>query len=63
MNQQNFYKILNVAPNASVQDIRRSYRRLARKYHPDVNPGDTVAEDRFKKISEAHDVLSDPNDR
>lgn len=63
MNQQNFYKILNVAPNASVQDIRRSYRRLARKYHPDVNPGDTVAEDRFKKISEAHDVLSDPKKR
>ena len=63
MNQQNFYKTLDVSPDASVQDIRRSYRRLARKYHPDVNPGDTIAEERFKKISEAHDVLSDPKKR
>ncbi len=63
MNQQDFYKTLGVTRGASADDIRKSYRRLARKYHPDVNPGDRIAEEHFKKISEAHDVLSDPKKR
>lgn len=63
MNQQDFYKVLGMPRGASANDIRKSYRRLARKYHPDVNPGDRNAEERFKKISEAYDVLSDPRKR
>ena len=63
MHQQDFYKVLGVSRGASADDVRKSYRRLARKYHPDVNPGDRHAEERFKKISEAYDVLSDPKKR
>lgn len=63
MNRQDFYKTLGVGREASLDDIRKSYRKLARKYHPDVNPGDRSAEERFKKISEAHEVLSDPKKR
>lgn len=55
-----YYEALGVQRNAKAEDIRRAYRRLARKYHPDLNPGDKVAEDRFKKIQEAYDILSDP---
>lgn len=53
------YAVLGVARGASGDDIRKAYRKLARKYHPDVNPGDRVAEDKFKEISGAYDVLSD----
>ena len=63
MNRQDFYKTLGVGRGASPDDIRKSYRKLARKYHPDVNPGDRASEERFKKISEAYDVLSDPKKR
>ena len=63
MNRQDFYKTLGVTRGASLDDIRRSYRKLARKYHPDVNPGDRAAEERFKKISEAYEVLSDSKKR
>ncbi|MEW5975364.1 MAG: molecular chaperone DnaJ [Acidobacteriota bacterium] len=60
MASEDYYRILGVGRNASVEDIKKAYRKLARKYHPDVNPGDKNAEERFKKISEAYDVLSDP---
>ena len=52
-----------VKKTASAEDIRKAFRKLARKYHPDVNPGDKSAEEKFKKISEANDVLSDPKKR
>jgi molecular chaperone DnaJ len=58
-----YYKILGVGKNASDEEIRKAYRRLARKYHPDRNSGDKQAEERFKEISQAHDVLSDPEKR
>jgi molecular chaperone DnaJ len=58
-----YYKILGVGKNASDEEIRKAYRKLARKYHPDTNQGDKKAEERFKEISQAHDVLSDPDKR
>jgi molecular chaperone DnaJ len=58
-----YYKILGVGKNASDEEIKKSYRKLARQYHPDRNPGDKQAEERFKQISQAHDVLSDPEKR
>ena len=61
--KEDYYKALGVSRTASADDIRKAYRRLARKHHPDVNPGDKSAEEKFKKISEANDVLSDPKKR
>jgi curved DNA-binding protein len=58
-NFRNYYDILDLPRGATSEDIKRSYRRLARQYHPDLNPGDKAAEDRFKDIGEAYDVLSD----
>jgi molecular chaperone DnaJ len=58
-----YYKILGVGKNASDEEIKKAYRKLARKYHPDTNHGDKQAEERFKEISQAHDVLSDPDKR
>ena len=55
-----FYQTLGVEREAGAEEIRKAYRRLARKHHPDLNPGDKAAEDRFKKVQEAYDVLSDP---
>ncbi|HCU99975.1 MAG TPA: molecular chaperone DnaJ, partial [Dehalococcoidia bacterium] len=60
---QSFYATLGVARNASDKEIRSSYRKLARRYHPDVNPNDKDAEDRFKEIQSAYDVLSDEESR
>ena len=57
--QQDHYETLGLAREASTDEIRKAYRRLARKYHPDLNPNDKVAEDKFKKVSEAYDILSD----
>src|SRR5256714_11836244 len=61
--KKDYYEILGVKKSASVDDIRKAFRKLARKYHPDVNPGDKAAEEKFKALSEANDVLSDPKKR
>jgi molecular chaperone DnaJ len=58
-----YYKTLGVGKNASDEEIKKAYRKLARKYHPDTNQGDKQAEERFKEISQAHDVLSDSDKR
>ena len=58
-----YYGILGVSKNASEDEIKKAYRKLARKYHPDVNPGDTTAENKFKDINEAQEVLLDPEKR
>src|SRR5438445_2124111 len=61
--KKDYYEILGVKKSASTEDIRKAFRKLARKYHPDVNPGDKTAEEKFKALSEANDVLSDPKKR
>src|SRR5262245_35228833 len=63
MTEKDLYAALGVARTASDAEIKKSYRKLARKYHPDVNPGNKAAEERFKEISEAHDILSEPQKR
>jgi DnaJ-class molecular chaperone len=60
---KDYYKILGVARGASADDIKKAFRKLARKYHPDVNPGDKKAEEKFKEINEAYEVLSDTQKR
>ncbi len=63
MSKKDFYSILNVSRSATDEEIKKSYRKLAMKYHPDKNPGDKKAEDTFKEITEAYEVLSDAKKR
>ncbi|GAA1822939.1 DnaJ C-terminal domain-containing protein [Nesterenkonia flava] len=60
---KDFYQVLGVSKDANAEEIKKAYRKLARQYHPDKNPGDEAAEQKFKDISEAHSVLSDPEQR
>ena len=60
---KDYYATLGVQKGASEADVKKSYRKLAQKYHPDANPGDTAAEEKFKEVSHAYDVLSDPKTR
>jgi len=61
--KRDYYEVLGIGRNASQSEIKRAYRRLARQYHPDVNPGDKEAEERFKEVNEAYEVLSDADKR
>src|SRR3981189_995694 len=61
--KQDYYELLGVPRKASAKDIRTAFRKLARKYHPDLNPGDKSAEEKFKQLQEAYDVLSDSKKR
>ena len=63
MDYKDYYKILGVDKKASEKDIKKAYRKLARQYHPDVNPGNPDAESKFKEINEAHEILSDKEKR
>ena len=63
MDYKDYYKVLGVAKNASADDIKKAFRKLARRYHPDVNPGDKRSEEKFKEINEAYEVLSDAEKR
>src|SRR6202011_1249901 len=61
--KHDYYETLGVARTADAEEIRKAYRKLARKYHPDLNPGDKSSEDRFKNVQEAYDILSDSKKR
>jgi DnaJ-class molecular chaperone len=63
MQFKDYYQVLGITKTASASEIKTAYRKLARKYHPDVNPGDASAETRFKELNEAHEVLGDPDTR
>lgn len=63
MDYKDYYKVLGVAKDATSDDVKKAFRKLARKYHPDVNPGDKKAEEKFKEINEAYEVLADPDKR
>src|SRR6266850_8124118 len=63
MAKKDYYEILGIKRDAKPEEIKKAYRRLARRHHPDVNPGDKASEERFKLTTEAHDVLSDPKKR
>lgn len=61
--KKDYYEILGVPRSATEKDLKAAYRKQARKFHPDVNPGDKSAEEKFKEVTEAYDVLSDAKKR
>ncbi|MGN0686078.1 molecular chaperone DnaJ [Subdoligranulum variabile] len=61
--KRDYYEVLGLGKNATDAEIKSAYRKLAKKYHPDLNPGDKTAEEKFKEVNEAHDILSDPEKR
>ncbi|MGB9625489.1 MAG: DnaJ domain-containing protein, partial [Phycisphaerae bacterium] len=63
MAQRDYYEVLGVSRNASEQEIKRAYRKLAKQYHPDRNPGDPKATEKFKEVQQAYEVLSDKTKR
>src|SRR5262245_16821566 len=63
MPKRDYYAVLTVERTATAEEIKKSYRKLAVQFHPDKNPGDKTAEDKFKEIGEAYEVLSDPQKR
>src|SRR5437660_6585628 len=63
MAKRDYYEVLNIERTATEEDIKKSYRKLAVKFHPDKNPGDKTAEEKFKEIGEAYEALSDPQKR
>src|SRR5690349_25063462 len=63
MDYKDYYKILGLEKGASADDIKKAFRKLAVKYHPDKNPGDKKAEEKFKEVNEANEILGDPEKR
>ena len=62
-NKRDYYEVLGVQKNASDDELKKAFRKMAKQYHPDIHPGDKDAEAKFKEINEAYDVLSDPQKR